>query len=127
MARKLTIAERVQALTLHSTGTRAIEILRATGMKERTWYDILRRAKVRGYYQGGLVRKEHIVYIPRGRDIRGITKSTSEAIVEILTQNPTNCAYSNWQIANALAKRLSDSSIQVPSPYSIARFRSALY
>jgi hypothetical protein len=121
-----TIVERVQALTLHSTGARSNEILRAIGMNRRTWSTILRRAKVRGYYQGGPVREEHVAYIPKGK-YKGITKSTGEAIVDILAQNPTNRAYSNRETADAVAKRLPDSGIQVPSPYSIGRFRSVLY
>ncbi|AEO57762.1 hypothetical protein MYCTH_2304326 [Thermothelomyces thermophilus ATCC 42464] len=69
-----TLAQRVQALTLHARGAKTSEIEAITGMKERAFYTMLNRAKERGYIPGGPVKDEHVANAPKSGRPKRVTK-----------------------------------------------------
>ncbi|AEO55542.1 hypothetical protein MYCTH_36908, partial [Thermothelomyces thermophilus ATCC 42464] len=59
------IAQRTQALTLHSLGVKASEIEAITGMKKSALRALLLRAQKRGYVPGGPIKDEHVANAPK--------------------------------------------------------------
>lgn len=79
--KETSIAQRVQALTLHAKGAATAEIEAVTGIKKDTFKALLRKAKLRGYSPGGPVKDEHVENAPRsGRPrVRAAKKAISSA------------------------------------------------
>ena len=69
-----TIAERVQALAMHATGKKPVEIEAIVGMHRESFKTVLKRAKQRGYVVGGKIEERHVESLPRsGRPTKAAT------------------------------------------------------
>ena len=85
-----TIAQRVQALTLHSTGAKPPEIESVTGIKKNAFKALLRRAKDRGYQPGGRIKDEYVengTRTGRPKNVAGSTERTESTEGTEITEN----------------------------------------
>ncbi|KAK0735098.1 hypothetical protein B0T26DRAFT_628421, partial [Lasiosphaeria miniovina] len=60
-----TIAERVQALTLHANSAKIPQIEAITGIKKAAFYAPLKKAKDRGYAPGDKIQDRHVENAPK--------------------------------------------------------------
>jgi len=77
-----TIAERVQALAMHATGKKPVEIEAIVGMHRESFKTVLKRAKQRGYVVGGKIEERHVESLPRS----GRPTKASTAVVAATTK-----------------------------------------
>ncbi|KAL2175089.1 uncharacterized protein P884DRAFT_63151 [Thermothelomyces heterothallicus CBS 202.75] len=112
-----TLAQRVQALTLHAKGAKISEIEAITGIKERAFYTILNRAKERGYIPGGPVKDEHVANAPKSGRPKVVTERVAQVIEQVVTKNGTTRQYQ--KITDIVAQHLGGKG---PSPSTIWRW-----
>ncbi|KAK3379363.1 hypothetical protein B0T24DRAFT_546277, partial [Lasiosphaeria ovina] len=81
-----TIAERVQALTLHANGVKIPQIEAITGIKKHAFYTLLKKAKSRGYTPSDKIEERHIEDASRNGRPKVIGEVEHEVIRGVVTK-----------------------------------------
>jgi transposase len=100
-----TIAIRIQALSLYDCGQSTNQALEKTGLKRRTYFDILKRAKERGWARGLPITEAFVIDLPRsGRPII-VNQERGEEVISELTRNSTTRQYSLQQLCDTIGQK----------------------
>ncbi len=113
------VGARIMAIALHDAGISYETIEAKTHVKKRTVYNLVDKARDRGWRPGQIVQVEHVDdKVRKGRP--GLTESTKDKIIAIVTKNSTTRGWSCARIAQELAK---DTALgpHYPSPSSVYR------
>lgn len=120
-----TLAERVQALTLHAVGKSYTEIEALTGIRKEGFRSLLKKAKSRGYIPGNKILDEHVINASRtGRPPIILPDSEEHRVLEeTLNKNSTTVEYSAQELADDVKERLAAiPGTKVPSRRTVLRW-----
>jgi hypothetical protein len=79
---KTTDAQRIQSIVMHACGKSVGEIHKLLGIKPSTFYDLISRAKNRGYEVGGEVTMEMVQDGPVGQRAAAAASATPKKVVK---------------------------------------------
>ncbi|KAI1819728.1 hypothetical protein F4861DRAFT_543621 [Xylaria intraflava] len=118
-------AVRAQALAFKAQGYTVRQIFELTGIKSATLYNLIKKAKERGWVEGQPVLTAHVEDRPRNGRPSLLVGENAERVIEMISKNKSTRGYTGLDIARELAEApqqgKSGSAIQV-SARTVDRF-----